>query len=396
MNHLSHPAAPWALAAVACLGLAGCGPGQAENSLPPPDVEVSTPLERYVLDYGYFTGRTAAVESVKVRAHVWGYLDKINFTEGAEVKKNDVLFKIDPRPYDAALAQAEANLKQAEAHRITMMDGVSRDRASPVATPQAVLTQDEGNLAEAEAAVGSARAARDYARLNLTYTDVVAPVGGRVSNALVTVGNLVQSGDQNGGTILTSIVSLEPMWAYFDVDDLTYLRIKRALNQCKCPPLLQLGLVGEDGYPHDGAIDFVDNQVDPGTGTMRMRGVFPNKDRALTPGLFARVRLSVGDPHPALLVADRAVDTDQGQKVAYVVGQDNLVQQRPVRLGGLHDGLREIVSGLKSGETVVVDGLQMVRPGAPVQPRVVDMPLPSNGASAADREARRQGDKIKD
>src|SRR5262249_54702109 len=157
--------------------------------------------------------------------------------------------------------------------------------------------QDQGNLAEAEAAVGSARAARDSAKLNLTYTDVVAPVGGRVSNALVTVGNLVQSGDQAGGTVLTSIVSLAPMRVYFDVDDLAYLRISRVLHESSARPPVQVGLAGEDGHPHEGVIDFVDNQVEPGTGTMRMRGVFPNQDRALTPGLFVRVRLPVGAAH---------------------------------------------------------------------------------------------------
>jgi RND family efflux transporter MFP subunit len=391
MKHSSR----FALPALACLGLTGCGPGQADMAAPPPPaVEVSAPLERRVLDYNFFTGRTDAVESVKVRSHVWGYLDKINFTEGAEVQKGDVLFKIDPRTYDAALAQAEANLKQAEAHRLTMLDVIARDRASPSATPQAMLIQDQGNLSEADAAVGSARAARDSARLNVTYTDVVAPVGGRVSNAMVTVGNLVQSGDQNGGTILTSIVALDPMWCYFDVDDQTYLRISRTLREGKSRPPVQLGLVGEDGYPHEGVIDFLDNQVDPGTGTLRMRGVFSNKDRGLTPGLFARVRLPVGDRHPALLVADRAVDTDQGQKVIYVVGKDDVVEQRPVRLGGLHDGLREIMSGLKAGERVVVDGLQRVHGGVTVKPQVVDMQPPQNApALSEDKGKRGQGNK---
>ena len=392
MKNASH----FALAAAACLGLAGCGPGQADMPAPPPPaVEVAAPVERRVLDYNFFTGRTDAVESVKVRSHVWGYLDKINFTEGAEVQKGDVLFKIDPRTYDAALAQAEANLKQAESHRLTMVDIIARDRASPSATPQAMLIQDQGNLSEADAAVGSARAARDSAKLNVTYTDVVAPVGGRVSNAMVTVGNLVQSGDQNGGTILTSIVALDPMWCYFDVDDQTYLRISRALREGKSRPPVQLGLTGEDGYPHEGVIDFLDNQVDPGTGTLRMRGVFSNKDRALTPGLFARVRLPAGERHPALLVADRAVDTDQGQKVIYVVGKDDVAEQRPVRLGGLHDGLREIISGVKAGERVVVDGLQRVHGGVTVKPQVVDM-LPSQNAPAAeDKGTGAQGDKEK-
>ena len=263
-------------------------------NLPPPAVTVSRVLEGNVTDYNDFTGRTDAVESVQVRSHVWGYLDKINFKEGAEVKKGDLLFKIDPRPYDAALAQAEANLKQAEAHRNSMADTYARDRASPAATPEATRIQDQGTLAESEAAVGSARAGRDSAQLNVAYTDIVAPVGGRLSRAMVTVGNLVQSGDQAGGTVLTSIVSLDPMYAYFDVDDLTFLRVNRMIREGKItsalPPVM-LGLANEDGYPHVGRIDFVDNQVDPSTGTMKMRGVFPNKDRVLTPGLFARIRV---------------------------------------------------------------------------------------------------------
>ena len=385
--------APRALLVTACLGLIGCGKGPVdEMNLPPPAVTVSCAVEGDVTDYNAFTGRTDAVESVQVRAHVWGYLDKINFTEGAEVKKGDLLFKIDPRTYDAALAQAEANLKQAEARRNSMADVYARDRASPAATPQATVILDQGNLAEAEAAVGSALAARDAASLNVTYTDVVAPIGGRVSRALVTVGNLVQSGEM-GGTVLTSIVSLDPMYAYFDIDDLTFLRVNQLVREGKVksapnvlPPVM-LGLVNEDGYPHVGRIDFVDNQVDPGTGTMKARGRFLNKDRVLTPGLFARIRVPVGDPHKAVLVTDRAIDTDQGQKVVYVVGKDNVVDKRAVRLGGLHDGLRELESGVKAGEPVVVDGLQRVRGGITVEPKVVDMPVfhePVRGPEKAD------------
>ncbi len=357
----------------------------ADEAPPPPAVTVSRPLEAEVTDYNHFTGRTDAVESVQVRAHVWGYLDKINFTEGAEVNKGDVLFKIDPRTYDAALAQAEANLKQAEARRNSMADVYARDRASPAATPQATATLDQGNLAEAEAAVGSALAARDAAQLNVTYTDVVAPIGGRVSRALVTVGNLVQSGEM-GGTVLTSIVSLDPMYAYFDMDDLTFLRVGRSAREGKAaasadalPPVSMLGLADEEGFPHAGRIDFMDNQVDPGTGTMKARGVFPNKDRVLTPGLFARIRVPVGDAHKAVLVTDRAIDTDQGEKVVYVVDKDNVVDKRPVRLGGLHDGLREIESGVKPGEQVIVDGLQRVRGGIKVEPKLVDMPQGETG-----------------
>ena len=391
MKRSSAPVVVWALFAGACCGLAGCAKGPSEETaMPPPAVSVSRAFERPVTDYNDFTGRTDAVESVLVRAHVWGYLDKINFTEGAEVKKGDILFKIDPRTYDAALAQAEANLKQAQARRNSMTDVYARDRASPAATPQATMILDQGNLAEAEAAVGSAVAARDAAQLNVTYTDVVAPVGGRVSRALVTVGNLVQSGEM-GGTVLTSIVSLDPMYAYFDIDDLTYLRISPLLragegaSAAHALPPVMLGLANEDGHPHVGRIDFVDNQVNPGTGTMRARGVFPNKDRSLTPGLFARVRVPVGEAHKAVLVTDRAVDTDQGQKVVYVVGKDNVVDKRAVRLGGVHDGLREILSGVRAGELVVVDGLQRVRGGVTVEPKVVEMPVSQDAIHASEK-----------
>ena len=252
----------------ACLGLAGCSPGAANGAPPPPAVSVSIPLEQEVIDYNTFTGRTAAVESVQVRSHVWGYLDKINFTEGQEVEKGKILFQIDPRTYKAARAQAKALLKQAEARRESMADVVARDAASPAGTPQATLIQDQGSLKEAEAAVNSAQAAYDSADLNVTYTDVIAPVSGRVGRAMVTVGNLVQSGDQAGGTMLTTIVSVDPMWVYFDVDDLTFLRVNQTAPPGNDPfrgrpPEVDVGLANEDAYPHQGAIDFVDNQVDP-------------------------------------------------------------------------------------------------------------------------------------
>ena len=364
----SHPTVPWTLLAAACVGLAGCAPGAPNGAMPPPAVQVSLPLEQQVTDYNTFTGRTAAVESVQVRSHVWGYLDKINFTEGQEVEKGKVLFKIDPRTYAAALAQTEAVLKQAEARRDSMADVVARDLASPAGTPQATLIQDQGLLREASAAVSSARAARDSAQLNMTYTDVIAPVSGRVGRAMVTVGNLVQSGDQAGGTLLTTLVSVDPMWAYFDVDDLTFLRVNQLLREGKVhseaeAPHVDLGLANEDGYPHHGVIDFVDNQVDPSTGTMRMRGKFSNQEGVFTAGLFVRVRVPLSGEHKAVLVADRAVDVDQGQKVVYVVGPDNVAQKRAVRLGGLHDGLREIESGVQPGERVIVEGVQWVRAG---------------------------------
>ena len=212
------------------------------------------------------------------------------------------------------------------------------------------------------------------------YTRVTAPVGGRVSRYVVTVGNLIQSGDQNGGTLLTTIVSVDPMYVYFDMDERTVLRVRQLIREGKARSDREaewpvwLGLANDEGFPHRGTINFEDNQVNPRTGTLRVRGVFPNKEEALSPGFFARVRVAIGQAHHALLVTDRAVDTDQGQKVLYVVNEKNEVVSRPVRLGMLHDGLREITDGLKPGERVIVNGLQQVRPGVTVEPKLVDMP----------------------
>ena len=208
------------------------------------------------------------------------------------------------------------------------------------------------------------------------------------------MGNLVQAGDQTGGTLLTTIVSVDPMYAYFDVDEHTVLRVRQLIREGKAESArdgelpVWLGLANEEGFPHQGTINFVDNQVNPKTGTLRVRGVFPNKDEALSPGYFARVRVPIGRPHKALLVTDRALDTDQGQKVVYVVDEDNEVVSRPVRLGALHDGLREITDGLKPGERVIVNGLQQVRPGITVEPKLVDMPA---SKARSDGTASRQG-----
>jgi RND family efflux transporter MFP subunit len=359
--------------------LVGCSQESPEGMTPPPAVvSVSLPLERDVTDFSNFTGRTAAKESVKVRARVWGSLQKIHFVEGSLVQKDDLLFEIDPRPYQATVNKAKAAVEQAEAHSARLESDYQR--AIGLLSRRAISQEDfdkiAGDRKEAVAAVGSARASLDSAQLNLDYTKVTAPVSGRVSRALVTVGNLVESGE-TGGTVLTTIVSVDPMYAYLDVDDLTFLKIKdllRVHNATDQLPPVYLGLTGEKGYPHGGVIDFVDNQVESGTGTLRVRGVFPNKDGALTPGLFARLRVPLGRPHRAILVTDRAVDTDQGQKVVYVLDETNVVEKRPVELGELHDGLREILSGVKPGERVIVDGMQRVRGGVTVEPHVVEMP----------------------
>ncbi len=366
-----------------CLTVSGCTQRSTEEPAPPPiSVTVSYPVARDVTEHTDFTARTAAVDSVEVRAHVWGYLDKVNFKEGALVEKGEVLFELDPRPYEALLNQAKAKVVQDEAQ--LKFDEEEYQRSVRLASNKAIAQSD---LEKSRAArdVDLANIAADKAQvasrqLDLEYTKVTAPVSGRVSRFVVTVGNLIQSGDQNGGTLLTTIVSVDPMYAYFDVDEHTVLRVRQLIREGKAKSArdselpVWLGLTNENGFPHEGTVDFVDNQVNPKTGTLRLRGVFPNKGEALLPGYFARVRVPIGFPHQALLVSERALDTDQGQKILYVVNDKNEVVSRPVGLGALHDGLREITEGLRAGERVIVNGLQQVRPGVTVEPKLVIMP----------------------
>jgi RND family efflux transporter MFP subunit len=374
------------------LGMTGCARAPAEAPAPAPaSVTVSYPVERYVTDYADFTARIAAVDSVEVRAHVWGYLEKVSFKEGALVKKGDVLFELDPRPYQALLNQAKAKVAQdqaqlaydeAEYQRNLKLVGTGAVARSDLDKTEAARGVDLANIEADKAAVA-------LSELNLQYTKVTASVSGRISRYNVTVGNLIQSGDQNGGTLLTTIVSVDPIYSYFDVDERTVQRVRQLIRGTEVP--VSLGLATEEGFPHQGTINFVDNQVNPKTGTLRVRGVFHNKGELLSPGYFARVRVPISAPHEALLVSDRALDNDQGQKILYVVNDKNEVVSQPVRLGALHDGLRAIAEGLKSGERVIINGLQQVRPGISVEPKLVEMPnSPGRGASGA-ALARRSG-----
>ena len=366
-----------------CLGLMGCAraPSEAPTATPI-TITVSYPVERDVTDYADFTARIAAVDSVEVRAHVWGYLDKVNFKEGTLVQKGDVLFELDPRPYQAMLNQAKAKVAQDVAQ--LRYDEAEYQRNLSLVRSKAA-SQSDLDKSEAARGVDIANVAADKAvvasrQLDLDYTKITAPVSGRVSRYVVTVGNLIQSGDQSGGTLLTTIVSVDPMYANFDVDERTVQRVSQLVRAGKVKWArktewpVSLGLASEEGFPHQGTINFVDNQVNPKTGTLRVRGVFPNKDESLAPGFFARVRVPIGPPHQALLVSDRALDNDQGQKILYVVKDNNEVVVRPVRLGALHNGLRAIEGGLEPGERVIVNGLQQVRPGVTVEPKLVDMP----------------------
>lgn len=370
-----------AAALVSGLGLmpAGCTHAPSEAPAAPPSVTVSYPVEREVTDYADFTARTAAVDSVELRARVSGYLDRVNFKAGALVNKGDVLFEIDPRTYKAVLKQAEANLASNEA-RVKRLDA-DLARAQRLISTGTISREEYDKIVsdrgEAVASQAALKAAVERAELDLGFTKVLAPISGRISRYFVTVGNLVQAGDLTGGTLLTTIVSVDPMYAYFDVDEHTVLRVKQLIREGRAttPDDVEipvwLGLANEDGHPHRGVINFIDNQVNPRTGTLKVRGVFPNKDETLSPGYFARVRVPIGVSHKALLITERALDTDQGQKIVYVVDKDNKVVVRPVRLGALHEGLREITDGLQAGDRVIVVGLQQVRPGLIVEPNMM-------------------------
>jgi len=383
MNYRSPIRIRSALVLGCCLGLVGCVRAPSEGPpAAPVTVAVSYPLERNVTDYAEFTARIAAVDSVEVRAHVWGYLQKVNFKEGTLVKKGDVLFELDPRPYQAMLNQAKAKVAQDEAQ--LKFDEAQYQRNLRLIATRAVSESDLEKSAAARdvdiANVAADKAMAASRQLDLEYTKVTAPVSGRVSRYLVTVGNLIQSGDLANVTLLTTIVSVDPMYAYFDVDQRTVQHVRQWIPEGKTKSVRDMGwpvtlsLAAEDGFSHQGTIDFVDNQVNPKTGTLRVRGVFRNKDEALSAGFFARVRVPIGPPHKALLVSDRALDSDQGQKILCVVNDKNEVVARPIRVGSLHDGLRAIEDGLKASERVIVSGLQLVRPGVTVEPKLVDMP----------------------
>jgi RND family efflux transporter MFP subunit len=372
------------LIAPLCSALLGCERApEAGAAVVPPVVAVSHPIEREVTDHDEYTGRTAAVDAVEVRARVSGYLVKIHFQEGALVEKGDLLFEIDPRPFRAALDEAQGRVAQWEAKRVRAeADATRNQRLQPQgAVSRRELDQAVADRDEARAAIRSTRAAVERAALDLEFTRVTAPISGRTSRYLITEGNLVTA----DATLLTTIVSIDPMYAYFDVDEATVLRVRQLIRDGNMPVVrggevpVRLSLTPDDRFPHQGTIDFAENRVDPETGTLRLRGVFPNQGEVLLPGFFVRVRAPIGKAHRALLVSERAIDNDQGQKILYVVDDANEVASRPIRVGALHDGLREIVDGVQAGERVIVNGLLLVRPGISVEPKLVEMPVSPSG-----------------
>ena len=386
---ISIPLRTLALAAsvTALLALAGCGSHAAEKAGPPPaDVNVAPVVSKDVRQWDEFTGRIAAVESVELRPRVSGYIDRVAYKEGQEVKKGDLLFVIDQRPYQAQLAQAQAQLERARSD--AKLAHSQNARAETLIVAKAISREDfdarHAATESGDAAVRAAEAAVTAARLNLQFTEVRAPIAGRISRAFVTAGNLAQA----DSTLLTTLVSLDPMYVYFDTDEQTYLRYQdqpKSANRSGGNPV-RVGLANETGFQHDGTLDFIDNQVDANTGTIRARAVLPNADRSLTPGLFARVQLQGTAQFSAVLVEDKAVLTDQDRKYVYVLGSDSTAQRHDVALGGAVDGLRVITSGLESTDRVVVDGLQKVFfPGMPLKPTMVEMGQPRKPTAVAAR-----------
>ncbi|HAS1950864.1 MAG: efflux RND transporter periplasmic adaptor subunit [Enterobacter asburiae] len=361
--------------------LVGCDNSVAQNAAPPaPAVSAADVVVKSISQWDSFNGRIEAVESVQLRPRVSGYIDKVNYTDGQEVKKGEVLFTIDDRTYRAALEQAQANLARAKTQASLAQSEANRtDKlVNTNVVSREEWEQRRSAATQAQADIRAAQAAVDAAQLNLDFTKVTAPIDGRASRALITSGNLVTAGDT--ASVLTTLVSQKTVYVYFDVDESTYLHYQNlarsgqgaSSNHTALP--VEIGLTGEEGYPHQGKVDFLDNQLTPSTGTIRMRALLDNAQRQFTPGLFARVRLPGSAEFKATLIDDKAVLTDQDRKYVYIVDKEGKAQRRDITPGRLADGLRIVRQGLNPGDKVIVDGLQKVfMPGMPVNAKTVAM-----------------------
>jgi membrane fusion protein, multidrug efflux system len=352
-----------------------------------PPISAAEVIEKSVMETQEFSGRLEAVERVEVRPRVSGFIASINFKPGAEVKKGDVLFVIDPRPYEAEASRAEAAAMAARAK--ADLAKVELARAEKLLADKAIAQREADEKAssvkELEATARAAQSAYDAAKLNLGFTKVHSPINGRVSKAEVTTGNLV-----DGSVVLTSVVSADPIYASFDGDEQSYLRVGTMARK-GMPVTVRIGLANETGFPHEGKLEFVDNRVDPATGSVRMRAVFKNAGDELAPGLFARVQIASGNgtggETKAALINERAIGTDQNRKFVFVVNGEGKAEYRPVKLGPVVDGLRVVREGLQPGEKIVVNGLQRVRPGSPVTAQMIPMDADPNRPESAKAEA---------
>jgi multidrug efflux system membrane fusion protein len=376
MDQSNTPIWPLPLALAAALLLSACGQApDAKQSMPAAKVSVAEVIEQPINEWDEFTGRLEAPESVDVRPRVSGFIDRVAFDEGSLVKKGDLLFQIDPRPFEAEVKRLEAQLQQARASQTRTLSEARRgERLRKSNAISAELADARASAAqEAQAAVAGIQAELDNARLNLSFTRVTAPIDGRVSRAEITEGNLVNAGQ----SLLTTLVSTDKVYAYFDADERVFLKYvelaRQAGGQTRDASPVYLGLSSEDGHPHLGELDFLDNQVNPQTGTIRGRAVFDNADGRFTPGLYARLKLVGSSQYAAALIKDEAVGTDLGKKFVLVLDKDNAVQYRAVELGPKLEGLRIVRQGLSKGEKIVVNGLQRAFPGSTVDPQSVPM-----------------------
>jgi RND family efflux transporter MFP subunit len=370
--------ASYLLIGVTSICWSGCNKQSTDRAaLPPPPVTVAKPVTKEIVEWDEYTGRTDAVQSVNITARVSGYLYNITFKAGEIVMQNDLLFVIDPRPYQAAYDQADGQLRQAEAQQ--KLNNLNLARADELRAKNVIAKQDYDNAVSqksvSDAQVVAAQAALEAAQLNLGFTDIKAPVTGRIGREQVTIGNLVQA----DSTLLTTLVSVDPIYAYFNVDERSVLKYRELVREGKlAEPMnfavpVYLQLENEKGFPHQGTIDFINNQFDPSTGTLQIRGIFPNANGFLVPGSFVRVRVAGSPRYPAILVTDRAIGSDQGQKFALIVGINNTVELRPLELGPVVDGLRVVRKGLTGNENVIINGLVNARPGSKVNPQQGDM-----------------------
>jgi RND family efflux transporter MFP subunit len=370
---------------VLILFLVGCFvTGCKKPALPPPQVPIVyfvPSISKEVVEWDEYIGRLESPKTVEIRPRVSGYLNKVHFQEGKEVNQGDILFTIDRRPYQAEFDRAEAeHLRASNQAELAKNEA---DRAKKLIATRVISEEDLDTKAKAysaaQAAEKAAQATKDLAKLNLEFTEIHAPISGRISRALVTEGNLVSGGPNSAvATLLTTVVSQDPLYLYGDADEraiLKYVRLsregKRDSARDKQIPA-EMALADDIGFPHKGYMDFVDNRVDPGTGTLRARGVFPNPDHRLSPGLFGRIRIPGSGKYQAVLIPDRTVGSDQTEKFVYVITAEQKVEYRPVKIGPLIEGLRVVKEGLKPDERVIAEGLLRVRPGMTVNAKPLE------------------------
>ena len=363
------------------MSVTGCGKPPATQVSPAASVTVAPPLDREVMEWDEYPGRLEAKEMVELRARVSGYINSVSFKEGGIVKKGDLLFVIDPRPFQAELERAKGEVQRARARLALAQTEFTRtEKLVPTQAASAIeLDEKRANLDEAKAAITVAEANVKTAELNVEHTEVRAPIGGRISRIYQTAGNLVTGGESQA-TPLTTITSIDPIYCYIDADERSVLKYQRLSKENKRISAREtsipckLALLNEDKYEHVGLVDFVDNRVDPTTGTLRARGVFPNPDGEMTPGLFGRMRVPGAAPYRTLLVAESAIQSDQGQRYVLTLDANNTVGITNIRIGTAFGNLRAVTGGLKGDERIIVNGLLRARPGSVVDPKVGQMP----------------------